>query len=654
VNLYGNRASFWGLDTEASASGVERGLRDVHTIQICSSDGEHTGRVFWSAHDFKEWLGHRHNRPPIFYSFTLGFEYGTLMAWELLHASTDMGGYPWQTWSDDPINLFYIQIDRTRIPVYDIRSLFFQLRYGNNYLTNLKAVGKYLSDYYGEYIHKLEHPLGDDFGKRAPTEAERSYFERYGIRDAFINAKGAQWIHENIMEKWLGDNVPITSIYSWGTVARHYFKLPKIAKTRFFGKKMLITFPNCWHERIFKDATFAGRSEAFFTGNIGRVFYNDVASLYPTSIIQTQCMLIKDVKQWHGKTDVLHGKLSWQRFFDATRYPYGWILGDFHTDSDIWGLPITIGDNNVYVTGTLKGRLYNTLDLEASNADVLDIQAVLIPVFTDDPAFLNPMRRYEELTAIKLEHKYESQIHEYCIKSTINATSGILGKSHPNFGSTTNIPAYNIMLGQSHLYMSQIFHQFAPIYYMDTDSAFTRQPIEQKIRDCEPYPSLPFQVLETVSLTVGVKGESRTDGTVIFRGKMYFQGDNSLGFSAWKPFPQYFKRIIREKPLEIEVERQITRKWKTRDKNVTALKIGRWFIKRERWDLNKLKQIFRADDKRRRPTYDSYQLFLDDASAPSRAWTAHEAIEKLEATEWTVDVRKFGVSSAAKQAQNAP
>jgi len=620
-------SEYFGIDTEATSTGTERTVEDVHTVQVCSSKGEHTGKVFWNPTDFKEWLRHKNPKPKIFFAFTLTFEYGTLAAWELLKASTQKGEYPWQNWADEPINLFYITINKTRIPIYDIRTFFYQLRHGNSYLTNLKAVGEYLSDYYGEDIHKLAAPLNEDFGKRPPNQQEKSYFEKYGIRDAYICAKAAQWVHENILEKWLNNEVPINRIFSWGTVAKHYFDLPKIATVKYYGKLIKVKFPNLWHKKIFQN-TYAGRSEAFHTGTVGQCFYNDVSSLYPTSIIQTQCVSIKDVAEWYGKTDNLLGKFSWQKFYEQTGHSYGWILGDFKTTDDLWGLPVKVGENNWYVTGTLKNRLYNTLDLQASNAEILDVQTVLIPVFTTNSA----MRKYEELTEIKLSNKYKSQIEEYCIKSTTNAASGILGKSHPKFGATTNIPAYNIMLGQSHLYMSQIFHQFPPILYTDTDSFFHPKPVNQTIRECEPYPNLPFQILDTIPLKVAVKGEGTT---TIFRGKMYYQSDTSQAFSAWKPFPQYFEKIIAAKPTEITIERQITRKWRTKDKNATTLKVGRWFIKKENWNLAKLQQIFRADDKRCRTSHDSYQLFLEGKSLDSRAWTNKEATRKLLEKTWT-------------------
>lgn len=429
--------------------------------------------------------------------------------------------------------------------------MFFQLRYGNTYLTNLRAVADYLSDFYGEDIHKLESPLGEDFGKRPPTSTERQYFERYGIRDAFISAKAAQWIHENVLEKWLRNVVPITKIYSWGTVAKYFFGLPKINKVVRYGSRYYIEFPNLWHQRIF-ECTFAGRSEAFATGNVGRVYYNDVSSLYPTSIIQTQCFLIRDVQQWHGQTDNLRGKINSQKFFETTGTPYGWILGDFLVSDDLWSLPVKVGTNNWYVTGTFRNMLYNTLDLEAAHADVTNIDRVVVPVFATEHKPL--MQKDERLTETKLHGAYKSEIEKYCIKSTLNSTSGILGKAHPSFGDTTNIPAYNIMLGQSHLYMSEIFHKFHtaahPIIYCDTDSFFWYRPVTETIRECEPYPTLPFQVLKTVPLKIEVKGESRPEGTVIFRGKMCFQNDDSLAFSSWKPFPKFFMKLSRRGRLK--------------------------------------------------------------------------------------------------------
>lgn len=637
---------FLGIDTEASNKGKKHEKTDIHTIQVCSSRGEHTGKVFWSPQEFKEWYHHDIKpRPKVFFAFTLPFEYGTLAAWELLKIKDEHGRPPWQSWAENPINLFYITVDKTRIPVFDIRILFHQLRYGNHYLTTLKKLGDYLSDYYHEDIHKLEAPI-EGFGERASSmmrNGEIQRFMKYGIRDAYICAKAAEWVHDNIINKWLGGKINIEKLYSWGTVAKYYFDLPEINEVNWYRKELNVCFPNLWHKRIFRQ-TYAGRSEAFCTGNVGQVFYNDVGSLYPTAIIKTQCMKIKNVTECaEYKKEVLLGKAHWTRFYEATGVPYGWIFGDFKIVDDLWALPLRVGENNWYVKGTFRNALYHILDLQAANADILDIKRVIVPIF--DEAWSRYMRRFENLAKIKLLNEYKSQMEKYCIKMTTNSTSGILGHSHPHFGATTNIPAYNTLLAQSHLFMSQLFHmhhsQEHPIIYTDTDSFFWDKPVgsqerDKIIQDCEPYPGLPFQVLDTVPLAVGVRGVSRPEGTAIFRGKMYYQSESSQAFSGWKPFPRFFGEIVRSKATEHIIARQVHRKWKTRDKRATRLKVGRWTIIQENWDLKKIKKIFRADTKRQRPTYDSYQLFLDDKMASSRAPTIEEVINEWSRRQWVV------------------
>jgi hypothetical protein len=655
---------YWGIDSEASATGLERSTKDVHTVQVCSSRNENTGRVFYSPADFKHWYRNNHSYPKLFYAFTLAFEFGSLAAWELLNAQDAFGGKSWQDWADEPLNLFHIKIDKTKISVFDVRVFFHQLRHGNNYLTNLEKLGNYLSDYYGVDAKKLPPPLGVDFGKRAPTEAEKPYFEQYGIRDAYICALAAKWIHENVVDGWLKDvrlgkkkkKVAITQLYSWGTVARHYFGLPDINEIQYYGNnKGSIKFPNQWHSKIF-DASFAGRSEAFVTGNVGQVYYCDVSSLYPVSLIQTQAFLIRDVKEFVGDKLRLLGKASWQNFYAVTGTAYGWILGDFRTESDLWGLPIKQADNNWFVTGILRNRLYHVLDLEASNAEILRVDAVLVPKFDTNQPSVDRMRKYEELTDKKLGHKCgTNKIEEHCIKMTTNSAYGVLGKSHPDFATYTNLPAYGTILAQSHLFMSELFHKFSPIVYTDTDSFFVNKPVKGTIRECEPYPTLPFQRLATVPLIVDVKAQSKPTGAIVFRGKMYsglvFEGVDINAFSAWHPHPKYFAEILEIRPTEpFTVEQQASRKWRTRDKSVTALRVGGWFVEKVEWNLAKLKEIFRADTKRKRDNPDSYQLFLDGKSATSRSWTVDEALRLLETTPWQLEIGKLTTAAYLKSA----
>jgi hypothetical protein len=244
-------------------------------------------------------------------------------------------------------------------------------------------------------------------------------------------------------------------------------------------------------------------------------------------------------------------------------------------------------------------------------------------------AFIEPMRRYEELAATKLEDKYQSEVEKYCIKNTINSGTGILGQADPRISETTNPPAYHTLLAESHLIMSRIFHRYHseehPIYYTDTDSFFYDYPVSETIATLEPCPTLPFQILKTVPVAVDVKGTSRPEGAVIFRGKMYYQSPDNQAASGWKPNPRSFGEIVEGKLRFVDVERQVIRKWKTRDRAAAILKVGRWHIKKERYGLDTIKRLLRADNKRHRANYDSYQLFLDDEKQGSRAWTLDEA-----------------------------
>ena len=61
--------------------------------------------------------------------------------------------------------------------------------------------------------------------------------------------------------------------------------------------------------------------------------------------------------------------------------------------------------------------------------------------------------------------------------------------------------------------------------------------------------------------------------------------------------------------------------------------------------MQKLEEIFRADTKRSRPTTNSYQLFLNDERADSRAWTLDETFDILEKTVWITDGNSIKVPS---------
>jgi hypothetical protein len=72
-------------------------------------------------------------------------------------------------------------------------------------------------------------------------------------------------------------------------------------------------------------------------------------------------------------------------------------------------LPVTVGENNLYVRGRLQG-LRHTLDLEASNAEILNAERVLIPEYDNSQA--GTIRKFEELSMQKLTGRYSRALKE--------------------------------------------------------------------------------------------------------------------------------------------------------------------------------------------------------------------------------------------------
>ena len=291
----------WGIDSEGLASGTEMQSDDIHLVTVCPSNDESKGKAFKSGAEFRKWYNslNSHTRPKRFYSFTLPYEYGTMLGWELLNINE-----PHQPWTDQPLNLFYINPLNTtvgKIPVIDTRVYFGQILHDKRSSANLKALGEEMSNHYDIDAHKYDNPMEEAFGLRKPTPEELRLLVRYGIRDAYIAALAGQWIEENILGGWLaGKKVDIEDLVSWGTIAKEYLDLPTLAEYRYTNPethRRVLGFKNAWNYQIMNHAIFAGRSEAFWTGNIGRVYYCDVSSLYPCSIVQSQAMRIKAIEK---------------------------------------------------------------------------------------------------------------------------------------------------------------------------------------------------------------------------------------------------------------------------------------------------------------------------------------------------------------------
>jgi hypothetical protein len=634
---------------------------DIHLVTVCPSNDETKGQAFESPNEFRKWYNDAFSgisRPKRFYSFTLPFEYGTMLGWELLNVNE-----PQQSWTDEPLNLFYIDPlkNKRKIPVIDTRAYFSQILHDKRASANLKALGKEMSDHFKVDAHKFDNPMEEAFGTRKPTHEEMPTLVEYGIRDAYIAALAGEWIEENIIDGWLaGKNAKIEDIVSWGTVAKEYLDLPRVAQYRYTQQgtgRQILGFYNKWNYQIMNNAIFAGRSEAFCTGNLGKVYYCDVSSLYPCSIVKSQAMRIKEVEKIPSERwPRLLGKMTWEEFNEATDKPYGWIKGTFRTSDDLWGLPTRCSSDEdedesglvIYATGIVHG-FYHTLDLEASNAVVLDVEYALGPVFDNDPSskYNQSADLYEGLLDKKLSGNLDP-IEETCLKLTLNAASGKIGEHQHGISHSTNPPAYSTLLAQSHTIMSKIMHKYhspaSPIFYTDTDSIFTRQKVEGIIDYLEPYPNMPYRKIDKLPLKLKIKGTTRPEGCVIFRNKMYYQSPESvahhtsysLARGGWKGDPSDYSNIVENKLGVATVRSQVARKWKTKDKKAAMLKTGRWYTKKEQWNLPKIKRIFRADYKRNRTPegkdgnpgyYDSYQLHLDDRMQMSRAWRYDEVLD---------------------------
>ena len=157
------------------------------------------------------------------------------------------------------------------------------------------------------------------------------------------------------------------------------------------------------------------------------------------------------------------------------------------------------------------------------------------------------------------------------------------------------------------------------VYYTDTDSFFTDHKIERVMFNLTSIDSE-----WTIPVKVDVKGESDQYGTMIFRSKHYYQNPNVFAIQGWKCFIDDWFKIVHELPRVIKLRRQIKRTFRTRDKKAKELRIGRWKVIKENYNIDRLEKLFKADDKRIRSDYNSYRLCQQKKAVKSRAWTWQE------------------------------
>jgi len=477
-------------------------------------------------------------------------------------------------------------------------------------LGRLENVGRFLSNYYGDPTLQKVKMDASWFGKRRPENEEEWALIDDRVRvDARITSRAAEFLENDLLPRFVS-KPKLNRYYSWGTITREYFRFPQ--RYARMGREVVI--PQ-YHKMIHDMGEFAGRNEAFSVGATPQLFYSDVRSLYPVSVVTSDALRIVDVEPL--TKEELSG-IARPSDFD----PYCWLYGEFESQDDLWGIPARTSQRNYYLAGGPVVGLYHTLDLEASKATINRLFWGLKPVFSDDRGLHD---KYANLALKRIEGRYADLLEKYGLKELVNDALGKLGQYHPQPSASSNFPAYSTGLAMSHKIMSRVFELAPkPIHYCDTDSVFVGSRFDGQIFTLG-------DIAGEFTVPVILETKAQGDHPFIFRSKHYFLSEdtegyavhgvlNSMEFSDWL-------RIMKTLPEATEVTRQVRGQIRARSKKAEELQFGRWYYEKQEAKLDRLNEIFDADDKRHRERYDSYNLVRDGKWVGSRAWTAQEFYE---------------------------
>jgi len=583
------RKLFWGCDSEYLSFG--RKIED-DVVNIGFSDGHNSNFAYRSADEAKRFLENK--RLTRLYVWTLKPEFGTFASWKLLGVQEPTEAVDLDA---ESVQRFTVLRSSGKTLVLDIQPFFKPLGYGS-----LEKVGKFLSEYYNDSsLHKVEVPQ-EWFGTRKPrNEDEWKLMDERVKQDARITSRSAEFLETELLPRFV-DKPDLKRFYSWGTIARRYFRFPQVNAR--IGRTVIV---KNLHMMIHDLAEFAGRNEAFSVGAIPSVHYLDVSSLYPVSVVASDCLRVTDVEPMsQSELDSISKPTDF--------YPYCWLYGSFESQDDLWGLPTRTEKRNYYVSGRIVG-LYHTYDLQASKAKILELHYGLKPVFSNDRSLHD---RYAKLTIQKLEGKYVDLLEKHGIKNIANASLGSLGMFRPQPSSTSNFPAYSTGLAMSHLIMSRIFDLAPkPIHYIDTDSLFVEKLIQGKMFDLT-------DLKQEWSIPVVLESKGFGEQPYIFRSKLYYLNEDVYAVQGVKiEFSDWLKIVTTLPDLAI-AKRQIKGTIRTKSSKAQELQFGRWYYEILDLRLEDFAKNFRADDKRFRETYDSYALCREKRYVSSRAWTSKE------------------------------
>lgn len=551
----------WGFDSEFLSSGRLNHSEDVHTVQFSNGDDSF---VLESADDLKRWI-YNHHRIKVLYGFVILPDLGSIEEW------LGSGSVHYRVRGSQTIGT--VQYRSFKVVCYDARPLLqsFGIR-------RLEDAGANIG------YPKLPKPLW--LGLRNwESKEEHEQFLEYARADAIITSRICKWLYDNF-------NADPQVHASSGTLARDIFQMPKRLKR----KKHTVQLSPL--EQKVKHACYAGRSEGFRTGYMRNVTYNDVRSLYPCSLSITHALEICGV-QTCKPSDLCFNELNTRK--------YGWVEGTFKSQNDLWGIPLR-GRNNFYAVGTVTG-FYSTFDLIASKAEIMHIAHAFKPVFEPSPLH----EKYVKMTLERVEGKLEDKEKMFA-KAVLNSLSGKLGQSHP-IARTSNFFAYNTLLAHSHAIMSRLFDKCkTDVLAMDTDSIFSYNDMSGK----------QFELSDgaySIPLIMDVKGKGDLS---FFRSKNYIlktsEGKNLFGRHGWVYFLEDFLKLADGSTTELYTRQDIKHTLLTRQREALKMAKGRWRTKPVTLTLEKIKSLLKADAKRRRATYDSYQLVMEKRSIPSQAW----------------------------------
>jgi len=600
------------FDSEFLISGAKRKDGDVQVISFDDGLGDplvdpyplnesnkHTF-VFESPEEVREFIRSRRRTLKTVYAFVSLCDIGSLKSW--LPPLNRSGRETVQTHKVGARHSANVRYSGAKFRIVDAHTLLKSFGFNRLY-----ACGDWLG------IPKLVKP--DFLGIRDPeTTQERIDFIRYAARDAVVTSRIVEWI----INKYDADPAKLVSS---GTLAKQYFHFPRrLSKVGTRYKPTAV-------EQFVKSWTFAGRNEVFQNGLTRNCFYNDIASLYPCSMALIRAFMIKSYQKCKFSDLDVTGNLD---ITEESETRFGWISGVFETNNDLWGLPMR-GERNYFMTGRIQG-LYNTFDIGAAKAKVLFANRCYRPIFRDD------RKSHDKMTSMLLE-KLEGRCNEVrkkFIKSVLNSASGKLGQAKPVPAATSNYLAYNLLLGHSHLIMSKCFDHClrmgGRILGMDTDSVFSDVKIQGEM----------FKVKNCYGTEIPILMDVKASGDLAFwrskryiiwnRSKLFDMGKNpAYARAGWHYPAEDFIKLFDADLDELRTRMDIKHTLLTRTKEAHQLLLGHWRTKPKTLDLEKIKKLLVADDKRDRgaeSNYDSYQLVRDKRSVASHSWNFDKILEE--------------------------